>query len=511
MPQCECRFYCRQYLRVWILVILSTWSAAALRMPTLRSLKTAEVLQDERSRAERLMRFIDHSPEPFHVVESVIDSLRAQGFEGLREEDNWVLKPGGKYYFTRNRSSILAFALGGKYSPHEGNAFKVIGAHTDSPTLKIKPRSKRPTAAGLCQVSVETYGGGLWHTWFDRDLSLAGRVIVREGSGFKSRLVKCNKAVLRVPNLAIHLRTQAERDSFTVNKEDHVQPILCEEVAKALSTPSDKDEENDQWASEQQPELLQLLAKELSVEMGDILDFELSVYDLQKASFSGANDEFVVSSRIDNLASCFTALESLNEYAASDAMKEDTEVSVIALFDHEEVGSESNPGAGSNLMGECVRRICSAFQCSDLSSSIAKSLVLSVDMAHALHPNYLGKHDKQHSPMLNRGVVIKHNSNQRYATNGETAFIIRELARGEGVPVQEFIVRNDCPCGTTIGPIISSNTGMRAIDLGMPQLSMHSIREMMGASDLTFATRLFTSFFQGKHTAIDNQLRQSTR
>ena len=478
-------------------------------MPTLRSLKTAEVLQDERSRAERLMRFIDNSPEPFYVVETAIDQLKSQGFEGLREEDTWVLKPGGKYYFTRNRSSILAFALGGKYTA--GSAFKVIGAHTDSPTLKIKPRSKRPATAGLCQVSVETYGGGLWHTWFDRDLSLAGRVIVRDGAGgFKSRLVKCDKAVLRVPNLAIHLRTQAERDSFTVNKEDHLQPILCEEVAKALSQSEDCPEK-DQWASEQQPELLQLLANELNVEVGDILDFELSVYDLQKASFSGVNDEFVVSSRIDNLASCFTALESLNEYAASDAVKDDADVSVIALFDHEEVGSESQPGAGSNLMGECVRRISSAFPGADLSSSIAKSLVLSVDMAHALHPNYAAKHDKQHSPMLNKGVVIKTNNNQRYATSGETAFIIRELARGEGVPVQEFIVRNDCPCGTTIGPVISCNTGMRAIDLGMPQLSMHSIREMMGASDLTFAAKLFTSFFQGKHLAIDSQLRQSTR
>jgi aspartyl aminopeptidase len=162
-------------------------------------------------------------------------------------------------------------------------------------------------------------------------------------------------------------------------------------------------------------------------------------------------------------------------------------------------------------MGECVRRISGAFPGADLSSSIARSLVLSVDMAHALHPNYVAKHDKQHSPMLNKGVVIKTNNNQRYATSGETAFIIRELARGVGVPVQEFIVRNDCPCGTTIGPVISSQTGMRAIDLGMPQLSMHSIREMMGASDLTFAAKLFTSFFQGKHLAIDNQLRQSTR
>lgn len=479
----------------------------------------------------------------------MIKRLEECNFTPLLETDLWrkkkLLKRGGKYYFTRNGSSIVAFIVGGNFQP--GNGFKIIGAHTDSPSLKLKPRSKKGANSGLIQLNVESYGGGLWHTWFDRDLSIAGRVIVRRNSGdgmFEHRLVKINRPILRIPNLCIHLRSPEEREAFKVNKEDHLAPILCEEVDKSLSSPSssssssssllteqstdaktqnDEDKDTDKpdedlWKKEQQSELLNLISKELDCEARgeEVVDFELTLYDTQGASTGGLNDEFLCSSRLDNLASCFVALEALETQAKSDMLVNDEDVSMIALFDHEEVGSGSNPGAGSTLMRDAVQRISNALDDSDSEDSeifkagLAKSLILSVDMAHAVHPNYASKHEKNHSPKMNSGIVIKSNNNQRYATNGVTGFIVRELGRRSGVPVQEFAVRNDCPCGSTIGPVISANTGIRAVDLGMPQLSMHSIREMMGGSDLNFAHALFTTFFRD-FRSIDDSLLHSKK
>lgn len=481
------------------------------RLPINRLQKSAELLQEEEARAMRCIQFLDSSPEPFHVVSTVIDRLEKCGFKALDETMLWkkgkLIKKGGKYYFTRNGSTIIAFTVGGKFIP--GNGFKVIGAHTDSPNLKLKPRSKK-TGSGLIQLNVETYGGGLWHTWFDRDLSIAGRVILRssiDNSKFEHRIVKIDRPVLRVPNLCIHLRTPEERDAFKVNKEDHLIPILCDEIEKSLTKKDDKNEENteeiesDQWASEQQPELLELLAGELKCEVDDIIDFELSLYDTQKASITGMRKEFLCSSRIDNLASVFVAVEALETHSSEESLSEDEDIAMVAFFDHEEVGSESNPGAGSTIMRDAVERISNALidtpeDNETFKAALAKSLILSVDMSHAVHPNYASKHEKSHSPKMNAGVVIKQNQNQRYATNGLTGFFVREMGRRSGIPLQEFAVRNDCPCGSTIGPIISANTGIRAVDLGMPQLSMHSIREMMGCQDLTFAARLFTTFFK---------------
>ena len=330
------------------------------RLPINRLQKSAELLQEEEARAMRCIQFLDSSPEPFHVVSTVIDRLEKCGFKALDETMLWkkgqLIKKGGKYYFTRNGSTIIAFTVGGKFIP--GNGFKVIGAHTDSPNLKLKPRSKK-TGSGLIQLNVETYGGGLWHTWFDRDLSIAGRVILRssiDNSKFEHRIVKIDRPVLRVPNLCIHLRTPEERDAFKVNKEDHLIPILCDEIEKSLTKKDDKNEENteeiesDQWASEQQPELLELLAGELKCEVDDIIDFELSLYDTQKASITGMRKEFLCSSRIDNLASVFVAVEALETHSSEESLSEDEDIAMVAFFDHEEVGSESNPGAGSTIM-----------------------------------------------------------------------------------------------------------------------------------------------------------------
>lgn len=342
------------------------------RLPTVSDLKSPDLVAEERGRVERCIDFIDSSPEPFHCVNTVMAKLSAAGFTRLDEGHLWreskAIKRGGKYYFTRNGSTVVAFTVGLLFKSGS-SGFKVIGAHTDSPNLKLKPRSKR-TANGLVQLSVEAYGGGLWHTWFDRDLSIAGRVIIRkinsDGSfSFEHRLVKVDRPVLRVPNLCIHLRTPEERDAFKVNKEDHLIPILCDHIEKSMSNNAVSKSENendasteeaDLWTAEQQPELLSLLSTELACAAADIVDFELSLYDTQGAATSGYRQEFLCGSRIDNLASCFVAVEALHDHAMS-SLDLDEDVSIVALFDHEEVGSDSNPGAGSTIMRDAVTRI----------------------------------------------------------------------------------------------------------------------------------------------------------
>jgi len=348
---------------------------------------------------------------------------------------------------------------------------------------------------------------------FDRDLSLAGRVVVEGPSGvFKQRLVHVKDPILRVPTLCIHLQSTKEREAFAVNKEDHLSPILCTQVKKSLegsggvsTSKQEKGEEAEEaWVAAQDPVLLDLLASELGVSKAQVVDFDLTLYDTQGGALGGARKEFVNGARLDNLASCFAAVEALETHASDAALLgADRDVSVVALFDHEEVGSGSESGAGSPIMRDAVERITEALAAKagsggdseSFRAALHRSMILSVDMAHAVHPNYASKHEKQHAPAMNSGLVIKSNANQRYATSGTTGFLVRQLGRRVGVPVQEFVVRNDCPCGSTIGPIIAANTGMRAIDLGMPQLSMHSCREMMGRADLTLAHTLFAAFF----------------
>ena len=478
-------------------------------------------LQQEIPLAQKAMEYFDSSPDPFFACQTTAEMLEAAGFSQLEYDAPYKnkLEQGGKYYFTKNKSTIVAFAIGEKFKA--GNGFKVIGGHTDSPNLKIKPRSKR-SGSGCIQLAVECYGGGLWYTWFDRDLGISGRVLVRGEDGkIEQQLVKIDRALLRIPNLAIHLQTAAEREAFKVNKEDHLVPILSMEVQKALTgsgsggDDSESNSNEDGWTEYQEPILLQMLAAEMDVDVANIIDFELNLFDVQKASLGGAYSEFVHSARLDNLASCFMAVEGLVQYTSEEgALASDEDISLVALFDHEEIGSDSATGAGSPIMGEAVQRICAAFEDDDDSKasvdtyarSVARSMVLSVDQAHAIHPNYASKHEKGHAPKMNDGMVIKRNSNQRYATTGITGLIIREIARkAELKPVQEFVVRNDCGCGSTIGPIISSTTGMRAIDMGCPQLSMHSIRETMGTSDFTNGLDLFKAFF--KHfRAVDDSI-----
>jgi len=457
--------------------------------------------------AEKACDFFTNSPDPYHSVKNNVEKLEAAGYIQLSKRDPFAgkVETGGKYYYTFNKTTLVAFSVGHKFQP--GNGFKIIGGHTDSPNLKVKPHSKN-SGSGCVMLGVECYGGGLWHTWLDRDLGISGRVLVREEGSVVQKFVKIHKPIARVSSLCIHLKTAEERKALNVNKETHMAPILgtagilMDGVKRQLTGSSG--EEKDFWRDQQEPLLLELIAKELDVEVKNIADFELNLFDTQPACIGGMKDEFLYSARLDNQATCFVSIEGLIEHTSSAVFDNDVDISMVCLFDHEEVGSSSAHGAGSPVVSEAIRRISTALSDNpgilnpDLySASIRKSFLLSVDQAHAIHPNFPSKHEKNHSPHMNAGVVMKTNQNQRYTTNGVTGFIVRELVRKAGItPVQEFVVRNDCPCGSTIGPILSASTGIRTVDTGMPQLSMHSCREVMGVVDLTNGLELFQAFFE---------------
>lgn len=497
-----------------------------------RSLSTLEYVPI----AEKALQYFDDSTDPFHAVQTSIDMLQKVGFESIDEVNiatKHTIQPGGKYYYTKNKSTLVAFAVGKKFQqPNDdsGNGFIIIGGHTDSPNLRVKPRSKRGNNIGGCiQIGVECYGGGLWNTWFDRDLGISGRVFVRNGQGkIEQKLIKINRALLRISNLAIHLQTADERKAFAVNSEEHLSPILAIEVQKALAgvgvtvdahNNTDKDsttlatthKNDDGWMEYQEPALLHVLAHELQCATTDIIDFELCLFDVQKAALGGAFGEFIHSARLDNLASCFMAVQALMDYVNDDdgLLEESKDVTMIVLYDHEEVGSNSATGAASPILEEALESISEALltKTSETGndSSLAQrraflrkhSFVVSSDQAHAVHPNYASKHEKNHQPKLNNGMVIKRNTNQRYATTPLGGIILRQIAQKAKLPpLQEFIVRQDCGCGSTIGPTISARTGIRTIDMGCPQLSMHSIRETMGAADIQNGINLFKAYFR---------------
>ncbi|KAL2271844.1 hypothetical protein VTJ83DRAFT_1215 [Remersonia thermophila] len=456
--------------------------------------------------------FVNASPTPYHAVANAANLFDAAGFTRIQERDDWsaTVKPGGKYYLTRNASSIVAFAVGARWKP--GNPIGMIGAHTDSPCLRVKPVSKR-SANGYLQVGVETYGGGIWHSWFDRDLSVAGRVLVRQGDGsFAQKLVKVDKPILRIPTLAIHLHRQS---NFDPNKEDELLPIaglveaeLNKKAEPEPEAPAGADDADFQplraLPERHHPAFLALIAEHLGVEAGQIVDFELLLYDTQKACLGGLRDELVFSPRLDNLNSTFCAVRGLIASVGSFPLGDDATIRLVACFDHEEIGSLSAHGADSNLLPAILRRLsvlpaAGAGSAVDAAATafeqtLATSFLLSADMAHAVHPNYAAKYERNHTPAINGGPVIKINANQRYATNSPGIVLLQEVARAQRVPLQLFVVKNDSPCGSTIGPMLSAKLGVRTLDMGNPQLSMHSIRETGGSQDVESAIRLFEGF-----------------
>ncbi|CDO95060.1 unnamed protein product [Kluyveromyces dobzhanskii CBS 2104] len=476
---------------------------------------------------QEFINFLNSSPTPYHAVHNVKTRLKSHGFVELKESDAWEsqFKNLGKYFVTRNNSSIVAFVVGGKWKP--GNPVAIVGAHTDSPVLRIKPISKR-VSEGFSQIGVECYGGGIWHTWFDSDLSVAGRVLVWDEKEKKtvSKLVNLKKPLLKIPTLAIHLDRDVNT-KFEFNKETQLLPISGLSIKDKKQETGSKDEcctgskplPEDQFSSlksiieRHHEDLLKLICQDLHLEkVTDIEDFELILYDHKPSTLGGINEEFVFSGRLDNLTSCFTSMHGLTE-AADTELATDEGIRMVAMFDHEEIGSSSAQGADSNFLPNILERVtplvgtdeAQQVSASALLQSSAKSFFLSSDVAHAVHPNYSSKHESQHKPQFGAGPVVKINANQRYMTNSPGLVLISKLADEAQVPLQLFVGANNVPCGSTIGPILASKTGIRTLDLGNPILSMHSIRETGSAKDIELQVKLFRKFFE-RYSALQSTI-----
>ncbi|MDD3597725.1 M18 family aminopeptidase [Sulfuricurvum sp.] len=393
---------------------------------------------------EELIHFIDASPTPFHAVVWMAQTLECRGFNRLEEDQEWELEDGNDYYVTRNDSSIIAFT----YPPCSEKGYTIVGAHTDSPHLRLKP-NPLTTSAGVKRFGVEPYGGVLLNPWFDRDLALAGRVVYLDGEVRKEALININRPIAMIPSLAIHLDRDAN-SSRSINAQTDIVPIIA--------------------TGEIDFETFILSQIQEDISGLSLLAHELSFYDCQKGSFIGIHEEFIASARLDNLISCYVGLCALME--SSSPM-------MVACLDHEEVGSDSHVGAGGTFVEETLRRIAG----SEYEKLMRRSLMVSCDNAHAQHPNFPGKHESEHAPLLNGGVAVKINSNHRYATSARTQGRFVQCARSLHIPTQTFVTRSDMGCGSTIGPISATRLGIETIDVGIPTLGMHSIRELSGVND----------------------------
>lgn len=414
-----------------------------------------------------LVEFLSESTTPFHAVKAMESRLADAGFKALQEGDSWSVEAGGRYFVVRNGSSIIAWVM--PKGAAEESGFRMVGAHTDSPCLKVKP-TPEIHKNGYFQLGVEVYGGVLLNPWFDRDLSIAGRVSYRtQGGELTDALIDFKKAVAIIPSLAIHLDREANNER-TINAQTYLPPILGQ--------------------TEEQPDFRELLKTQLESDgvsdVAQVFDYELCFYDTQKPGFVGLNDEFIASARLDNLLSCFIGLDALlNCNMAQGAF--------LVCNDHEEVGSMSAAGAQGPMLKQLLERIMPDAEARN--RALSRSVMISADNAHGVHPNFSDKHDGNHGPIINDGAVIKINANQRYATNSETSALYRHLAEQEEVSVQAFVVRSDMACGSTIGPITAAEIGVRTLDIGVPQFAMHSIRELAGSQDAYNLSRVLRRFF----------------
>ncbi len=422
--------------------------------------------------AQDLLDFIDASPSPWHAVASCETRLQAAGFSRLEEVDRWQLTSGGKHYVVRAGSSIIAFIVGSS-SPAE-SGLRLIGAHTDSPGLRIKPKPAED-AQGMVRLGVEVYGGPILATFADRDLSLAGRVNVRTADGFATRLLRFDQPLLRLPNLAIHMNREVNESGLKFNKQSEL-PLLLGVAQDDLKADT---------------RFRQPIADALKVAPEDLLTWELNAYDTQKGSFWGAAQEFIANSQLDNLASCHAALSALL------ATGQPTATCLCAFFDHEEVGSESAAGAGGSFVADVIQRLAASatLDTEDQRRMLARSFFISADMAHAWHPNFPAAYEPCHRVTVNAGPVIKSNANQRYSTSADTAARFMALCEQAGVPCQQYAHRTDLGCGSTIGPIVAARLGIASVDVGSPLWAMHSIRESAGVLDHAYMIAALTASF----------------
>lgn len=420
-----------------------------------------------------IIEFVKNSPTAFHATEELEKRLIEGGYKYLSEGDEWKLEKGGKYFVTRNGSSLIAFKMGQSSISEVG--VRMAGGHTDSPSFRVKPNPEMNNK-GYFQLAVEPYGGMLIGTWFDRDLSIAGRIsyLTTEGD-VTSCLLNFDRAIAVIPSLAIHLNREAN-NGYKFNKQKDLPPLICQLEASEKLTFIQMIEE-------------EMRRKGVASDCKKILDTEMFLYDTNTPKVIGYKNDYIASARIDNLYSCYLAVQGLIDST-------DDIAALAVCNDHEECGSASTSGAGGTFLKDVLERMVGVGE--DFSRAMYHSMLVSADNAHALHPNYMEKHDGNHTPIVNKGPVIKINSNQRYATNSQSAAIIISICEKNGLPYQKFVARSDMGCGSTLGPITATLLGVKTLDIGLPQLAMHSSRELVGTKDSFTLYQLLTHFYQEK-------------
>jgi aspartyl aminopeptidase len=425
--------------------------------------------------AQQLIDFVYESPTAFHAVNTVKKRLHSCGFVEVQEAEKWSLKKGCKYFVTKNDSAIAAFIIGKGNTEEEG--FKIIGAHTDSPTFRIKPAPEMTSEGSYIRLNTEVYGGPILSTWLDRPLAVAGRVTLRSKNILypATRLVNIKNPILIIPNLAIHMNREINK-GVELNAQKDTLPLLAH-VNKSL---------------EKGNYLLNVIAEEIKVAASSIIDFDLYLYEYEKGSIIGLNNEFISSGRLDDLSMVHAGIEALCKVEAVAA------TNVMIAFDNEEVGSRTKQGGDSPFLSTVLERILisQARGREDFFRALAKSFMISADLAHAVHPNMGEKHDPVNRPILNKGPVIKISANQSYTTDSNSDAVYEEVCKKAGVPVQKFVNRSDLAGGSTIGPISSTQLNIRSVDMGTPILAMHSVRELGGVLDHTYVTATFEEFYK---------------
>lgn len=431
-------------------------------------------MEKELEYAEELIDFIYKSPSPFHAVATIKNMLQDNGFIELSEEDRWEVQKNGKYFVTRNDSALVAFVVGTGVIAKNG--FKIIGAHTDSPTFRIKPNPEIVSEGSYLKLNTEVYGGPILNTWLDRPLSIAGRVTLKGKNILcpKTQLININRPILIIPNLAIHMNRNVNK-GVELNKQVDMLPIL------GLINES----------FEKENYLVKAVARELNVDAEDIIDFDLVLYEYNKGCIMGLNNEFVSSGRLDDLEMVHAGLTALTNSNVSEM------TNVLVCFDNEEIGSSTKQGADSQFLSDILERIVLSFggDREDFFRALNKSFIISSDSAHAVHPNKGEKADPTNRPHMNEGPVIKVNANQKYTSDSSSIAVYAEICKKAGVPLQKFVNRSDEAGGSTIGPISSTHLALKSVDIGTALLAMHSVRELCGVKDHFYVEKSFEEFY----------------
>lgn len=424
--------------------------------------------------AENLIDYIYDSPTAFNAVETSKDLLLENGFNELKMNEKWKLKVGGKYFITKNSSSLTAFVIN---SDNMQDGFRIIGSHSDSPTFRIKPNAEMTVENSYLKLNTEGYGGAILSTWFDRPLAIAGRVVLKSKNVLcpRQEIININRPVCIIPNIAIHMN-RSINDGYKFNKQKDTLPLVG-----LINDTLEKDDF-----------LLNEISRELNVDKKEILDFDLYLYEYEKGNIIGPSEEFISSSRLDNLSMAHASLHGLIDSKGKNG------INIASIFDNEEVGSSTKQGADSNMLLNLLERICISLgkDREEFFSAIYSSFMISADLAHALHPNLVEKHDPTNKPIMGGGPVIKISANQAYTSDAFSSGVYKNICQKCGVKYQQFVNKSDERGGSTIGPISSTHLDINSVDIGSPILSMHSVRELGSVEDHFNIYKTFVEFYQ---------------